>query len=75
MRDVWTDTENDDVSDSGIQSLPTSEDTGSDTDISIHDIKMVRCQRYHVHMHPRRILRLITLSVKQSPWESSSFIN
>ncbi|XP_021919647.1 myosin-8 isoform X3 [Zootermopsis nevadensis] len=39
MRDVWTDTENDDVSDSGIQSLPSSEDTSSDTDISIHDVK------------------------------------
>lgn len=35
-RDVWTDTESDDVSDSGIQSLPSS-----DGDVGINDIKMV----------------------------------
>jgi hypothetical protein len=66
MRDVWTDTENDDVSDSGIQSLPTSEDTSSDTDISIHDVKMVSCHSHHAHTPLRRTLRLINLSMNHS---------
>ena len=35
-RDVWTDTESDDVSDSGVQSLPSS-----DSDAGIHDMKLV----------------------------------
>ena len=35
-RDVWTDTESDDVSDSGVQSPPSS-----DSDAGIHDMKMV----------------------------------
>ena len=35
-RDVWTDTDSDDVSDSGVQSLPSS-----DSDVGIHDTKMV----------------------------------
>jgi outer membrane murein-binding lipoprotein Lpp len=34
-RDVWTDTESDDVSDSGVQSLPSS-----DSDAGIHDMKL-----------------------------------
>jgi hypothetical protein len=41
MRDVWTDMESDDVSDSGVQSLPTSEDLSSDSDLTIHDNKVV----------------------------------
>jgi hypothetical protein len=36
-RDVWTDTESDDVSDSGVQSLPSSESDGG-----VHYMKMVR---------------------------------
>ncbi|XP_067000500.2 uncharacterized protein [Anabrus simplex] len=39
-RDVCTDTENDDVSDSGVVSLPTSEEVGSDTDLGVHDLKI-----------------------------------
>jgi hypothetical protein len=35
-RDVWTDTESDDVSDSGVQSLRSS-----DSDAGIHDMKTV----------------------------------
>lgn len=66
MRDVWTDTENDDVSDSGIQSLPSSEDTSSDTDISIHDVKTVRSKSHHAQTPPRETLRLKTLRMNQS---------
>ncbi|XP_066991329.2 plectin isoform X2 [Anabrus simplex] len=39
-RDVCTDTEAEDVSDSGVLSLPTSEEVGSDSDMGVHDLKI-----------------------------------